>query len=106
METVRQFKPIYGWGWRQGDSAIDVPEPFELAVTSSEPSALSGVVREPHAFSGSAAVLSFRNQSGDALHWGVVLTGGHLADTVTGYVQSVGNAPNNSFKPNPLRGSA
>ena len=106
METVQQFKPIYGWGWRQGDSAIEVPESFELVVAGSEPGVLSGVVREPHAFSGSTAVLSFRNQSGDTLHWGVVLTGGSLADTVTGYVQSIGNAPNNSFKPNLLRGGS
>ena len=106
MDTVQQFEPIYGWGWHRGASAIDVPAPFEMAVTVSEQAALSGVVRDPHDFAGSTAVLSLRGQSDGLLHWGVVLTGGRLTDPVTGYVQSVGNTPNNSFKPNPLRGSA
>jgi hypothetical protein len=106
METVQQFEPIYGWGWHQGRSAIEVPSPFDLTVTASQPATLLGVVREPHAFAGAAAVLSLRSQSDGVLHWGVVLTGGRLADAVTGYVQSIGHTPNNSSKPTPLRGAA
>jgi hypothetical protein len=106
METVQQFEPIFGWGWHQGNSAIDVPPPFELLISSSEQTGLSGVVQEPHEFAGSNAVLSFRSESDGLLQWGVMLTGGRLSDTVTGYVQSVGYTPNKSFKPTPLRGAA
>ena len=100
------FEPIYGWGWRQGDGSVEVPEPFELAVESGSASVVSGVVQAPHQFAGCLATLCFRGQAGDTLQWGVVLSGGSLADVITGYVQSTGNTSNNSFKPKPLRGSA
>ena len=98
MDTVQKFDPIYGWGWHQGDSAIEVPAPFELTVAASEQATLSGVVREPHDFAGSTAALCLRGQSDGLLQWGVVLTGGCLTDTVTGYAQSVGHTPNNSVR--------
>lgn len=85
MDTVRQFEPVYGYGWHHGESAIDIPAPFGVTVTSSEEALVSGLVREPHKFSGSTAILSLRSQSDGLQHWSVVLTGGHLAATVTGF---------------------
>jgi hypothetical protein len=88
---VSAFKPIYGWGWRQGDHSIDVPEPFELLVAEESVAVVTGVVQPPHKFSGCNAKLTFRGELGGLRQWNVIFSGKSLADPITGNAQSNAN---------------
>lgn len=35
MKTIR-LKPIYGYGWSEGDTSIDVPKPFNVRIHNYE----------------------------------------------------------------------
>lgn len=84
----RVFKPIYGWGWRQGDSSIEVPAPFELAITSGAGRDLRGTIGPPHQFAGRSAWLTLRSKDGDAVHWSVMLGDPTDPDYVSGSAES------------------
>jgi hypothetical protein len=82
------FEPIYGWGWRQGDHSIDVPETLSVRGSTESDSRLSGVVELPERFSGCLAELSLRSKANGKTQWNVVLSAQSPFVAVTGYVQS------------------
>ncbi len=83
------YNPVYGWGWRQGEHSIAVPEPFALVTTVATDGGPSGLVQAPHQFSGCNASLSLRGNAGGLARWNVTITGGSLSEPVTGFAQSI-----------------
>ena len=105
-DAAIEFQPVYGWGWLQGTEAFEVPDRLVLRVGSLSSAAISGIVLEPPLLAGAQASLSLRSREAGLESWSATFSGGTLASTVTGFVQSLGCTPNNSFKPTPLRGAA
>jgi hypothetical protein len=91
INLARAFEPIYGWGWRQGDHSIDLPEPFELLVAEESATVVTGVIQPPHQFAGCDAKLGFRGAIGGLAQWNVILSGKSLTYPITGNAQSNAN---------------
>lgn len=44
------FKPVYGYGWHNGENAIEVPEPFTVEGKSKGASIINGEIIGTHQF--------------------------------------------------------
>jgi hypothetical protein len=60
---VARFEPVYGYGWRQGNTALVEPATLEIAVDSETDKEIRGVVRAPTDLKDMAATLTLRTQS-------------------------------------------
>ncbi len=63
-------KPIYGWGWRNPDGGVAVPQPFELDVSVIEPgepfrTAVGRIEATSHPLSGLWVLMSRRHPPAD-----------------------------------------
>lgn len=53
MENIVKIKPIYGWGWFDKQSSIEVPEPFEILANNNIDGEIAGIITTPnHIFNG------------------------------------------------------
>ena len=78
--------PIFGWGWVAGETPRpDVPSPFRMKITRSEPALWEGVVEEPdHEFTGQRASITQRHTDWDG-HVNVELRPADGGATSTGF---------------------
>ena len=85
---ARAFEPIYGWGWRQDDRPVEVPETLSLKIITESEAEVSGVVDLPEQYSGCMAELSLRSKALGTTQWNVVLSGQPPFVPITGFAQS------------------
>ncbi len=81
------FKPVYGYGWHNGENTIEVPEPFTIEGNSKGVSIIDGQIIGTHQFVGLQASLSLRTASEGIKHYNVVLRSEKTNSEVTGYVE-------------------
>lgn len=48
MKKMLKIEPIYGWGWFDKISSIEVPEVFEIEVHSNNEDEFTGIVITPN----------------------------------------------------------
>lgn len=85
---VARFKPVYGYGWHQGQVALAVPATLEVAVDSETDKEIRGVVSAPEGLKDMVAKLTLRTQSAGETHWNVVLKRSE-GDPITGFAASL-----------------
>lgn len=87
MKQVLRLKPVYGYGWYQGKTAVAIPPTLEIAVDTETEEEIKGLIRTPETLTGRSVILTRRSTSEGENHWNVVVDMNE-PDPITGFATS------------------